>query len=68
MADEFYIDRLMTPIGELIVIADGQGKRQRIFHDDRVTTNVGFFADATKLMHAGIGADVCAIFDHDVTG
>ena len=30
MADEFFIDRLMTPIGELIVIADGQGKLRTI--------------------------------------
>ena len=26
MADEFFIDRMATPIGELIVIADGDGK------------------------------------------
>jgi methylated-DNA-[protein]-cysteine S-methyltransferase len=30
MANEFFIDRLMTPIGELIVIADGQGKLRTI--------------------------------------
>ena len=30
MADEFFIDRMATPIGELIVIADGDGKLRTI--------------------------------------
>src|SRR4029079_8598856 len=52
----------------LRVIADGQGKRQCILDDYRVTTDVGFFADAAELMHTGIRADVRAIFDHDMSG
>jgi len=49
------------------MVADGQRERQRIFHDDRVTADLRLFADATKLVHAGIRADVRAILDYDVT-
>jgi hypothetical protein len=50
------------------MVADSQSKRQRILHDHGIAADVSFFAHATELMHAGIGADVCAIFDDDVAG
>src|SRR6185369_17994660 len=49
------------------MIADGQRKRQRVFDDDRVTADVSLFADATKLVHTGIRADVRAILDDYMT-
>src|SRR5690348_13975472 len=50
----------------LRVIADSQSKRQRVFDDDRVAADVSLFADAAKLMNAGVSADVRAVFDNDV--
>src|SRR5688500_2266217 len=50
------------------VIANGESKRQGVFNNNGVTTDVGFFADTAKLVHAGIRANVGAIFDHHVPG
>ena len=50
----------------LRMVADSQRERQRIFHDDRITTDVSLFADTTELVHAGIRADVRAILNHDM--
>ena len=36
----------------LCVIADRQREGQSVFHHHRVATDVGFAADATKLVHA----------------
>src|SRR5215203_5351914 len=52
----------------LRVVTDGQSKRQRIFDDDRVATDIGFFADAAELVHTGIRANVSAVLDHYMTG
>src|SRR5437588_7060081 len=52
----------------LRVIADRQRERQRVFDDHRISADVGLAADGAKLMNAGIGADVCAIFDNHVPG
>jgi hypothetical protein len=47
------------------VIANGQGKWQRVFHDDRVTANVGLATHSAKLMHAGISSNVRIVLnDH----
>src|ERR1043166_8112872 len=50
----------------LRVVADRQRKRQRIFDNDRVTTDVSLFANAAELMDTGVSTDVRAILDHDV--
>src|ERR1044071_6332619 len=49
------------------MIADRQSKRQRILNDDRITADISLFADATKLVHAGISADVRTIFNDDMS-
>src|SRR6266404_5391372 len=52
----------------LRVVADRQRKRQSILNYHRIAADISLAADATKLMHAGISADVRAIIDDHMTG
>ena len=50
------------------MISLNDGKRHRVFDDDRITADKGFETDTAELVNARIRADIGAVVNLDVTG
>src|SRR5678815_1800855 len=50
------------------MISNCESKRQGIFHNDRVSANISFLTDTTKLMNARIRSNIGPVFNDHVAG
>src|SRR6266496_2674273 len=48
------------------MISNRECERQGVLNNDRISANISLAANAAELVHARVGADICAVFDNNM--